>query len=68
MIPFAEKFGYYEEINGRNVYIPNNPKQRIIGIIDHFNLVQGTDGRKLKEEIDLMSSYMVTIKRKYQVT
>lgn len=68
MIPFAEKFGYYEEINGRNVYIPNNPKQRIIGIIDHFNLVQGTDGRKLKEEIDLMSSYMVTIKRKYHVT
>jgi hypothetical protein len=30
--------------------------------------VQPSEGRKLKEEIDLMSSYMVTIKRKLQVS
>lgn len=68
IIPFAEKFGYYEETDEKRVYVPNNPKQKVIAIIDHLNLVQGTDGRKLKEEIDLMSSYMVTIKRKYKVT
>lgn len=68
IIPFAERFGYYEEKDDKKTYIPNNPKQKVIAIIDHLNLVQGSDGRKLKEEIDLMSSYMVTIKRKYKVT
>ena len=68
IIPFAENLGYYEEINDKKIYIPNNSKQKMIAIIDHLNLVQATEGRKLKEEIDLMSSYMVTIKRKYKIT
>lgn len=68
IIPFAESLGYYEEINNKKIYFPNNPKQKMIAIIDHLNLVQATEGRKLKEEIDLMSSYMVTIKRKYKIT
>lgn len=65
---FAEQYGKYVEEGDKKRFVPNNPKQKVIGIIDHLNLVQPTDGRKLKEEIDLMSSYMVTIKRKLQVS
>ena len=36
----------------------------IIGIIDHFALMNVQAGRTLKQEIDLASSYMVTLKRK----
>ena len=65
---FAERYGKYVEENGKKRFVPNNPRQKVIGIIDHLNLVQPSEGRKLKEEIDLMSSYMVTIKRKLQVS
>lgn len=67
-INFAEQHGSYEEIDGREKYIPNNPNQKLIGVIDHLNLSQNIDGRTLKEEIDLESSYMVTLKRKYQIS
>ena len=46
------------------MYIPNNPKQLLIGIIDHLSLITASEGRKLKEEMDLASSFMVTLKRK----
>lgn len=61
---FAEKVGKFEEIDGRKRYIANNSKQIIIGIIDHFALMNVQAGRTLKQEIDLASSYMVTLKRK----
>lgn len=59
-----EKFGNKTE----NGYVPNNPKQKIIGIIDHLNLVRSEGGKTQKEEIDLMSSYLVTLKRKYKMS
>ena len=40
----------------------------VIGIVDHFALVRCEEGRTLKQEIDLMSSYMVTLKRKLPLT
>lgn len=67
-IHFAELHGDYEEIDGKEKYIPRNPNQKLIGVIDHLNLSQNIDGRTLKEEIDLESSYMVTLKRKYQIS
>ena len=63
-LKFAEKVGKFEEIDGRKRYIANNSKQMIIGIIDHFALMNVQAGRTLKQEIDLASSYMVTLKRK----
>ena len=59
-----EKFGNKTESG----YVPNNPKQKIIGIIDHLNLVRSEGGKTQKEEIDLMSSYLVTLKRKYKMS
>jgi sRNA-binding regulator protein Hfq len=36
----------------------------MIGVLDHFSLVRCENGRTLKAEIDEISSYMVTLKRK----
>ena len=63
-LKYAESIGYFETINGKKVYIPNNANQLIIGVLDHFALMNVQSGRTLKQEIDLASSYMVTLKRK----
>lgn len=59
-----EKFGTKTETG----YTPNNPNQKIIGIIDHGLLMRPETGRTQKEEIDLASSYIVTLKRKYNMS
>lgn len=65
---FAEEHGEYEVINDKTVYIPNNPRQLLIGVVDHLSLISSSEGRKLKEEMDLASSYMVTLKRKLRAS
>ena len=67
-LSFVETCGTFEEIDGKKRYIPNNQNQLIIGVIDHFALMQCSEGRTLKQEIDLASSYMVTLKRKIQMS
>ena len=63
------KLGTLEETDtGRKIYIPNNPKQRVIGVVDHMSLINPTDGRTLKGEIDLTSACMVTLKRIYYLS
>ena len=63
-LKFAETIGRFEEQDGKKYYIANNPRQLTIGIVDHFALMSVQTGRTLKQEIDLASSYMVTLKRK----
>lgn len=63
-LKFAETIGHFEEVDGKKRYFPNNPQQMTIGVIDHFALMNVQAGRTLKQEIDLASSYMVTLKRK----
>lgn len=63
-LQFAETIGTFTQVGNKKIYIPNNPKQLIIGVIDHFALIRCEEGRKLKEEIDTLSAYMVTLKRK----
>ena len=62
---FAEEHGSVDE-NKR--YIPKEKGQRLIACIDHFSLLRPSDGNTLKQEIDLASSYIVTLKRKFQMT
>lgn len=67
-LTFAEKYGVFEERNGRKIYKPNNDKQLLIGAIDHGLLLQPSEGRTIKEELDLTSSYMVTLKNKIGIS
>jgi hypothetical protein len=54
--------GKFEEVNGKKIYIPDNPELIHIVMIDHVSLLRPTDGRTQKGEIDLTSSYLVTLK------
>lgn len=67
-LTFAEKFGKFEELNNRKIYVPNDPKQLLIGVIDHGLLLHPSEGRSIKEEIDLASSYMVTLKNRINMS
>lgn len=68
IIPIMEKWGTYDYVGDKRVYIPNDPKQRVISVIDHMSLIRPEEGRSLKAEIDLTSSYMVSLKRKYYLS
>lgn len=67
-LTFASKFGTFEETDGRKIFIPVNPNQRLIGVIDHGLLMQPSEGRDLKQEIDTAASYMVTLKNKLNMS
>lgn len=65
---FIEKYITITEANDRKDIIPNNPNQKLIGVIDHMSLIQSQEGRTLKQEMDLTSSFMVTLKRKFKMS
>lgn len=66
---FAKKHGTFETADDDlKYYIPNNKNQLILGVIDHLNLSQPQPGNTLKQEIDLISSYMVTLKKKLRMS
>lgn len=63
------KLGTLEENeSGKKIFIPYDPKLRVLGVIDHMSLVQPSDGRTLKGEIDFTSACMVTLKRRYYIS
>ena len=59
-----EKMGKFVETDTRTIYVPDNPDLIYNVVIDHIGLIYPTDGRKLKEEIDTLSSYLVTLREK----
>lgn len=63
-----EEIGKFVETDTRLLYIPNNPKLIYNVIIDHIGLISPSDGRKLKEEIDLLSAYLVTLREKCKIS
>lgn len=67
-MPILSEKGYTETINGKEVYYLNEPNRKIIGIIDHLSLVRPEENRNKKAEMDLVSSYIVTIKRKFKMS
>ena len=54
--------GKFEEVDGKKRYYPDNNELIHVVMIDHMSLLRPSDGRKLKEEIDLTSSYLVTLR------
>lgn len=59
-----ESLGRFKETETRYTYIPNNPNLVYNVIIDHIGLVRPSQGNTLKQEIDLLSSYLVTLREK----
>lgn len=59
-----EKMGKFSETDTRLIYTPNNPNLIYNVVIDHVGLITPSNGRKLKEEIDLLSSYLVTLRER----
>ena len=63
-----EKDGTFEETEGRKLYIPNNPNCTHLVVIDHLSLCRPTTGHTLKEEMDLISSYLVTLRNMCKIS
>lgn len=61
-----KNFGTWDDV--KKQFIPKNPNQKVFGVIDHLLLVTPEQGRTLKEEMDLCSSYIVTLKRKLNMS
>lgn len=67
-IPILEKKGTIKEENGRKVFTPNNPEQIILLLLDHASILMPSEGRTLKQEIDLTSQYLITLRNRYFVS
>lgn len=59
-----EKLGEFKETDTRLKYIPNNPNLIYNIVLDHIGLIRPSQGNTLKQEIDLLSSYLVTLREK----
>lgn len=57
-----EKMGTFTVTETRKLYTPNNPDLLYLVVIDHIALVRPQNGHTLKQEIDLTSSYLVTLR------
>lgn len=64
LIAELNKYGRFEETETRKIYIPNNPKQTILVVLDHITLLRKSKGRTKKEEIDLASNYLITLRNR----
>lgn len=71
LLDFAEKNGNFTyedyEIRGvkhkrRTSYIPDNPRQRVIVVIDHLALLSSEQNKSRKELMDLMSEYAIKLR------
>lgn len=58
-----EDMGTFTESETRLIYTPNNPNLIYNVVIDHIGLIRSKPG-ELKQEIDLLSGYLVTLREK----
>lgn len=54
--------GTFEETGNRKIYIPDNPDMVHLVIVDHGGLLTPNNGRTKKQEIDLVSHFLVSLK------
>ena len=67
-IKFKDEFGVERvtTINKFDKYIPNNPNEYVMFIVDHVGLLQQERGFTLKETIEKLSEYCVKLRNKYK--
>ena len=66
---WSKKFGKYLEIDKtddyiKEVYIPNNPQQYLIVVVDHIKLLSVSSGHTSKQEIDEACDYLIHFRNK----
>ena len=59
-----ESIGEFKETENRLIYTPKNPNLTYNVIIDHIALIRPQTGHTLKQEMDICSSYLVTLREK----
>ena len=59
-----EAIGIFSETDTRMTYTPENPNLIYNVVIDHIGLIRPANGNDLKREMDLLSSYLVTLREK----
>ena len=63
-----QDIGTFKETDTRKIYVPENPDLVYLVVIDHISLLRPNKGRSLKEEIDLVSSYLVTLRNMCRIS
>lgn len=63
-----EARGRFEETEKRKIYIPDNPDLIHLAIVDHGARVFATGGNTLKQEMDLTSKYLYSLKNRCGIT
>lgn len=63
-----ETTGKFIETDKRKMYVANNPHLIHVVVIDHISLARPSDGHTLKEEIDLISAYLVTLRNMCKIS
>ena len=57
-----EKIGTFTEDEHRKIYKPNDPDLIFTVIVDHIGICRPSEGHTLKQEIDLISQYLLTLR------
>lgn len=60
--------GVLENVEAFDYYEPDDPDLYFIPIIDHMGLLNSESGLSLKGTMDLMSSYLVKLRNRYNIT
>lgn len=63
-----EQRGRFEETDKRKIYIPNDPDLVHIVVIDHLARIFASEGRSLKQEMDLASKYLYSLKNRCNIS
>lgn len=63
-----EKEGTFTETDKRKIYHPNDPDLVHIVVIDHLARVFASQGNTLKQEMDLTSKYLYSLKNRCGIT
>lgn len=63
-----ETRGKFVETDTRTIYEEDNEDLIHLVVIDHLSLVRKSQGRSLKEEMDLISSYLVTLRNRCRIS
>jgi hypothetical protein len=64
-----DDLGREQEVKGFKSYIPNNPNEYVIILIDTLNLIDTEKGMTLKQSMDKMSEYLAKyLRNRYNMT